>query len=369
MTLLNTPGLIDPNYRGEIKVILHNTSERRYTVEIGDRIAQLLLVPVLGARDRASSTSWTAPSAAPTGSARPAGADAPIAGRAPRRRRGGARRRRAGPAGLVEPREAQRRRRARRPRRASRRRSSRRRTSRRRAPSSRARRRRRRDPEVARRRAARVPRRRGCRLGLERAEVEVADDRVGAAAHVRVDVVRVGDADEQRLAVTRRDVEAQLAERVGADVAADTDQVEVEVLADERAGGRAQLVVVGRRGSRRRPSRRRPRARRRRRRRRRGRGSRAGRRRRMRAAPARPGGGVAVGSGDMGAPWGSVSGTQPPSQPRRLVARAAARIRAAAPGVRAVGLAAPLRLSPRAAVAVDRVAVVALGDDGGQPRA
>jgi dUTP pyrophosphatase len=45
LTLLNAPGLIDPSYRGEIKVILHNTSERRYTVEIGDRIAQLLLVP------------------------------------------------------------------------------------------------------------------------------------------------------------------------------------------------------------------------------------------------------------------------------------------------------------------------------------
>ena len=47
LTLLNAPGLIDPGYRGEIKVILHNTSERRYTVEIGDRIAQLLLVPYL----------------------------------------------------------------------------------------------------------------------------------------------------------------------------------------------------------------------------------------------------------------------------------------------------------------------------------
>jgi dUTP pyrophosphatase len=45
LTLLNAPGLIDPNYRGEIKAILHNTSERRYTVEVGDRIAQLLLVP------------------------------------------------------------------------------------------------------------------------------------------------------------------------------------------------------------------------------------------------------------------------------------------------------------------------------------
>jgi dUTP pyrophosphatase len=44
LSLLNAPGLIDPNYRGEIKVILHNTSERRYTVEIGDRVAQLVLV-------------------------------------------------------------------------------------------------------------------------------------------------------------------------------------------------------------------------------------------------------------------------------------------------------------------------------------
>ena len=45
ITLLNAPGLIDPNYRGEIKAILHNTGERRYMVEPGDRIAQLLLVP------------------------------------------------------------------------------------------------------------------------------------------------------------------------------------------------------------------------------------------------------------------------------------------------------------------------------------
>jgi dUTP pyrophosphatase len=45
ITLLNSPGLIDPNYRGEIKVILHNSGDRRYTVEIGDRIAQLVLVP------------------------------------------------------------------------------------------------------------------------------------------------------------------------------------------------------------------------------------------------------------------------------------------------------------------------------------
>ena len=43
--LLNAPGLIDPGYRGEIGVILQNVSERRYMVEVGDRIAQLLLVP------------------------------------------------------------------------------------------------------------------------------------------------------------------------------------------------------------------------------------------------------------------------------------------------------------------------------------
>jgi dUTP pyrophosphatase len=45
ITLLNAPGLIDPNYRGEIKVILHNSGDGRYMVEIGDRIGQLLLVP------------------------------------------------------------------------------------------------------------------------------------------------------------------------------------------------------------------------------------------------------------------------------------------------------------------------------------
>ena len=43
--LVNSPGLIDAAYRGEIKVILHNSGEGRYMVEIGDRIAQLLLVP------------------------------------------------------------------------------------------------------------------------------------------------------------------------------------------------------------------------------------------------------------------------------------------------------------------------------------
>ena len=41
ITVLNTPGLVDPDYRGEIKVILYNTSDRFFMVNRGDRIAQL----------------------------------------------------------------------------------------------------------------------------------------------------------------------------------------------------------------------------------------------------------------------------------------------------------------------------------------
>jgi dUTP pyrophosphatase len=45
ITCLNAPGLVDPNYRGEIRVILHNAGEEPFHVEPGDRVAQLLLVP------------------------------------------------------------------------------------------------------------------------------------------------------------------------------------------------------------------------------------------------------------------------------------------------------------------------------------
>jgi dUTP pyrophosphatase len=45
ITCLNAPGLIDPNYRGEVKVILHNAGADEFLVEPGDRIAQLVLVP------------------------------------------------------------------------------------------------------------------------------------------------------------------------------------------------------------------------------------------------------------------------------------------------------------------------------------
>lgn len=46
ITVLNAPGLIDSGYRGEVKVILLNTSDVSYTVRRGERIAQLLVLPV-----------------------------------------------------------------------------------------------------------------------------------------------------------------------------------------------------------------------------------------------------------------------------------------------------------------------------------
>ncbi len=43
VTLLNTPGTIDSDYRGEIKVIMINLGTENYTVAKGDRIAQMVL--------------------------------------------------------------------------------------------------------------------------------------------------------------------------------------------------------------------------------------------------------------------------------------------------------------------------------------
>ena len=42
----NTPGTIDSDYRGEVKVILVNQSDDNYPIARGDRIAQLVLAPV-----------------------------------------------------------------------------------------------------------------------------------------------------------------------------------------------------------------------------------------------------------------------------------------------------------------------------------
>ena len=46
VTVLNTPGTIDSDYRGEVKVILINHGKDAFTVNNGDRIAQLIVAPV-----------------------------------------------------------------------------------------------------------------------------------------------------------------------------------------------------------------------------------------------------------------------------------------------------------------------------------
>jgi len=46
VTCLNTPGTIDSDYRGEVKVILVNLGAAEVTIEPGDRIAQLVVAPV-----------------------------------------------------------------------------------------------------------------------------------------------------------------------------------------------------------------------------------------------------------------------------------------------------------------------------------
>ena len=47
ITVLNTPGTIDSDYRGEIKVIIYNHGNEKFLVNNGDRIAQMILAPVV----------------------------------------------------------------------------------------------------------------------------------------------------------------------------------------------------------------------------------------------------------------------------------------------------------------------------------
>ena len=49
ISVLNTPGTIDSDYRGEIKVILINLGEKTFTIEKGTRIAQMVLCPIVKA--------------------------------------------------------------------------------------------------------------------------------------------------------------------------------------------------------------------------------------------------------------------------------------------------------------------------------
>ena len=46
VTILNTPGTIDADYRGEIRIIMINHGEDSFTVKRGDRIAQMVVQPV-----------------------------------------------------------------------------------------------------------------------------------------------------------------------------------------------------------------------------------------------------------------------------------------------------------------------------------
>ena len=50
ISVLNTPGTIDSDYRGEIKIILINLSKKPFVVKSGDRIAQMILCPIAKAK-------------------------------------------------------------------------------------------------------------------------------------------------------------------------------------------------------------------------------------------------------------------------------------------------------------------------------
>ena len=47
ISVLNTPGTIDSDYRGEIKVIIYNHGDNEFLINNGDRIAQMILTPVV----------------------------------------------------------------------------------------------------------------------------------------------------------------------------------------------------------------------------------------------------------------------------------------------------------------------------------
>ena len=50
VTVLNTPGTIDADYRGEVKIILINLGQEPFTIERGMRIAQMVIAPVVQAK-------------------------------------------------------------------------------------------------------------------------------------------------------------------------------------------------------------------------------------------------------------------------------------------------------------------------------
>lgn len=55
VTVVNAPGTIDCDYRGEIRVLLINLSDVVHTIVLGDRVAQLVIAPVVQAKIEESS--------------------------------------------------------------------------------------------------------------------------------------------------------------------------------------------------------------------------------------------------------------------------------------------------------------------------
>lgn len=49
ITMLNTPGTIDADYRGELKMLAVNLGDEEFTINHGDRIAQMVIAPVIKA--------------------------------------------------------------------------------------------------------------------------------------------------------------------------------------------------------------------------------------------------------------------------------------------------------------------------------
>jgi len=52
ISLVNTPGTIDADYRGEVKIIMINLGDQPFAIHYGDRIAQLVIAPVIQAQVR-----------------------------------------------------------------------------------------------------------------------------------------------------------------------------------------------------------------------------------------------------------------------------------------------------------------------------
>ncbi|HIE13372.1 MAG TPA: dUTP diphosphatase [Desulfotomaculum sp.] len=61
VTLLNSPGTVDADYRGEIKVLMINLGREPFLIRRGDRVAQLVVQPVTRVRWRETDTLGTTP--------------------------------------------------------------------------------------------------------------------------------------------------------------------------------------------------------------------------------------------------------------------------------------------------------------------